>query len=546
MPIDRLSSFIRNRWEYLLPLSACLLAFLLRYHFLVTYRYPMMIHEQDAVGYMEKATSLLQLRLPSVTGRPPGYPLIIAVFSLLPVDLEYAARLASIFMDALIVLPLYVIARIYLSRAASLAVCLLWATFSFSLYFSTSPLSQSSYLCYILIGIALLHRGLETSGKGWLIGAGMMFALSFLARPEGIVGFGCGFLICLTQLFGKDRVDRRNFLVPACFLLGFLLLAGPFLVALRAALGYWSVSAGTAAHVKTADVLMTLDARGELQKTGRGLSVWKEYYGTLPVFLGAVWENIRAFSGVYRKTFPLWMHLASGAGVIVLAWRNRWRDLALLLILLAVTAPNFVVNIPKTHSYLYPVFALTFICFAACFDAVARGVCRAAGKSLPVVKPRLLEVSLWGGLLLCVTFIGVTFYRDADAAYQSPGLVREALMTEKIYKDAGEIIKNNSQNNDVIMTRWGLVGYFADRPVITLPKGGVKEVVDYGRKIGARFLLIDTNSVLSRRQELLELLGPLEGKPVNPAYGIEMFTGNYFPEVGGYVIYRYPRNGNGS
>ncbi|MEI6208332.1 MAG: hypothetical protein WCP20_16245 [Desulfuromonadales bacterium] len=89
------------------------------------------------------------------------------------------------------------------------------------------------------------------------------------------------------------------------------------------------------------------------------------------------------------------------------------------------------------------------------------------------------------------------------------------------------------------MTRWGLVGYFADRPVLTLPKGGVKEVIEYGRKNGARFILIDSNSVLSRRQELQELLGPLEGKPVNPAYGIETFYGNYFPDLGGYVIYRY-------
>ena len=89
------------------------------------------------------------------------------------------------------------------------------------------------------------------------------------------------------------------------------------------------------------------------------------------------------------------------------------------------------------------------------------------------------------------------------------------------------------------MTRWGLVGYFADRPVVTLPKGGVREVIEYGRRNGASYLLIDTNSVLSRRQELMELLQPLEGKGVDQSYGLEIVNRNCYPDAGGYVVYRY-------
>jgi hypothetical protein len=89
------------------------------------------------------------------------------------------------------------------------------------------------------------------------------------------------------------------------------------------------------------------------------------------------------------------------------------------------------------------------------------------------------------------------------------------------------------------MTRWGLIGYFAGRDMVTLPKGGVKEVVDYGRRNGARFLVIDTNSVMSRRQELMELLEPLRGGEVRREYGIETLRSNFYPNLGGYVIYRY-------
>ncbi|MGB9080223.1 MAG: hypothetical protein WCD00_02910, partial [Desulfuromonadaceae bacterium] len=380
----------------------------------------------------------------------------------------------------------------------------------------------------------------EMKRIGAFAGAGAFFALSYLARPEGIVGFGCGFLLCLIPIVGKGGVNKKNLLIPVCFLFGFLFLAGPYLTALHSAFGSWTLSPMSEAHVKTADVVLTLNAKGELQKTGStGLLVWKEQYKTIPIFLGAVWANIQAFAGVYKKTFPLWMHVISGVGVLWLVWKNPWRTSVLLLIPLAVIVPNFVVSIPKTHSYLYPLFAMSFICFISCFEGVMMAGRRASDMYKRVAKPRLVQAFLSGVMLLTLLYVIFSFYREADGDYQSSGLVTEAMTTEKIYKGAGEIIKSNSQANDVIMTRWGLVGYFADRPVVTLPKGGVKEVIEYGRRNGARFILIDTNSVYSRRQELEELLGPLEGKLVNPAYGIEAFYGNYFPDLGGYVIYRY-------
>jgi hypothetical protein len=226
-------------------------------------------------------------------------------------------------------------------------------------------------------------------------------------------------------------------------------------------------------------------------------------------------------------------------GFLLLVWKCAWRNTVLLLILIAVIAPALVVNLPKTHSYLYPFFVMTFICFAFCFDSFVKGGVWIAEKFLPTVRPRFTEVFLIALLSLPTIYVLFTFYQTADDSYQSPGLVHEAIETDKIIKGAGEFIKNNSQANDIIMTRWGLVGYFADRPTLGLPKGGVKEVIEYGRINRASFLLIDTKSVFSRRQELEELLGPLEGKPVNPGYGLEILNSNYFPDIGGYVIYRY-------
>lgn len=528
-----------HKLEWLLVLAVFLLAFVVRHHLLVTYKHPLMIHEQDAIGYLNVAKSILALRIPDVTGRPPGYPVVIALFSLVNNNLEYAARLASIFMDSLIVVPLFIVARIFLSKQGAVAAVILWVFFSFSLFFSTSPLSQSSYLFYLLSGIAFLHYAFETRGFGWSFGSGIIFALSYLARPEGIVGFASGLLLFLFVFAGRDGRTWRNALVMGYFLFGFLIVAFPYLFSLRCIYGYWTVSPLTEAHVKTADAILTLNSQGELTRTNSvGIMAWKEHYQTLPKFLETVKTNMLAFSTVYTRTLPVWMHVASSIGILAVLWRRRCFHFGLLFILLAVITPNFVVTIPKSPSYLYPLFAFTFICFVSCCEAVLTFILQ---NFRSIAGWRHTQVLFSCIMLLIASGTAYASYQDAVRNYESIDFAIEVMRTENVYKAAGDIIKNNSQRDDIIITRWGLLGYFADRPTIALPKGGVKDVVEYGRKNRARFLVIDTTSVFSRREELMELFAPLQGIPTKPEYGIEAVGSNFIPDIGGYVIYRYIR-----
>jgi len=187
-----LPEFIKSgTWKfYLTPLVIFLVAFFVRYHFLITYNYPMMIHEQDAVGYIAVAREMLNWHPLTVTGRPPGYPFIIALFALLPVGVEFSARLASIFMDALVTIPLYVLSCRMLPRAASVAAAALWAFFGFALAFSTSPLTQSTFLFFLLTAVALVHRSLTSSGSPLLTFlGGVSIGAAVLIRREGIVLF---------------------------------------------------------------------------------------------------------------------------------------------------------------------------------------------------------------------------------------------------------------------------------------------------------------------------------------------------------------------
>src|SRR5512133_4333873 len=170
--MDKFLNYIHAKSSLVVPLSLFVLAFGLRYHFLTTYNYPLMIHEQDGVAYMDFAKQLLNWKLVNHS-LPPFYPTVIAVFSFLPVPFEFAARLGSITMDALTVIPLCYLAGRYLGPVGGLAAGILWGFSTFSLYFTVSPLSQSSYLCCLLAGIALLYRGLEEERCDvWLMAAG--------------------------------------------------------------------------------------------------------------------------------------------------------------------------------------------------------------------------------------------------------------------------------------------------------------------------------------------------------------------------------------
>jgi 4-amino-4-deoxy-L-arabinose transferase-like glycosyltransferase len=538
--MDKVLNYITAKRNLLVPLSLFVLAFGLRYYFLTTYNYPLMIHEQDGVAYMDFAKQLLHWNLQNYS-LPPFYPAVIAVFSFLPVPFEFAARLASITMDSLTVIPLWYLAGKYLGPVGGVAAGILWGFCSFSLYFTVSPLSQSSYLCCLLAGIALLYRGLEEEQReAWLIAAGACCACAYLARIEGIIGFGGGLLLCMIQFMRKEKKIRSKVVSLLFFVSGFLAAAGPYILYLHNQVGYWTISVRGEQELKTPDAVNTLNTAGALTKNiTSGFSLWTKNFGSLSDFLSFVGNNAKGYFLVYERIFPLWVHGLCLIGVVLLIVAKGWRRACYPILLLMVITPIFLLNIPKTPSYFYPVFPFLFICLLIGWEGIITGINylygKFAGATATIFSQRI------AGILLLVPVIVLVpeFYGVAVKTFQDPGLVHQAKLTEKIYKDAGEFLQHNTAHGETVITRWGLVSYYADRPLMILPKGAVQEVINFARKNGARFMVIDSIAVYSRRQELEELLNPLMGKTVNQAYGLQIMHTKVDAELGeGYVIYK--------
>ena len=533
--VSRLTGFFREHEELSLALLGALLAFALRYWYFWSYPYPLMLHEQDGIAYMTIAREILALQKPANLFMPPFYPLVIALFSVLPVKFEVAARLASMVMDSLLVLPLYGLARIILPRPASLAVCLLWATFAFSLFFTPSPLSQSTYLCMLLTATWLLYRALGEGGRRWqFVLAGVCFACAYLTRPEGVVSIAIA-LGLVTAGAVRKGADRRAHLVGGGLMLAaFLLTAFPYLLLLKAQFGHWTFTAKTMVAIKGIDGSLTLGA-----KTAKsGLALWLDEFGGLEGGVRFIQSNFIAFFALLRHSFFPWTGWFALIGLpLIFIGRGFYSRLFFLMPLL-VTVPVYVANLPKNHSYIYPLFPIYMLAFVAGAWGILSLLRSGVARVCPALSPRLAGSVAAILLALPVFYIAVVSCREATANYTSPEYLFQVEQTSKVFKAAGEDIKTLSQPGDKVMTRWGLVSYFAERPLVILPKGGIEEVLAAGRQAGVRYVLIDTESVTSRRQELTELLGPLEGRGVNPRYGIEVVA-TRMTDLGGYIIYRY-------
>ncbi len=533
--MQRVAAFLKDHPDYFCAALIAVLAFGLRYWFFWNYPYPLMLHEQDGIAYMSIAKDILSFRVPANLFMPPFYPFVIAIFSVLPIKLEIAARVAAITMDALTVFPLYGLSRIILPRSAALAVVFLWATFGFCLYFSVSPLSQSTYLCMLLFGTYLLYLALQDSSKTWLFGlAGALLAAAYLTRPESVVAIGAGLLLIVIGSLRQGSDRREHMKGGAVLLLVFFVTALPYLLLLRNQLGFWTFTGKTTVAIKGIDGSLTLGSSGGAVKNG--LALWLEQFGGFSGGIKFISGNISGFLLALKSVFPDWMsYFALGGIPFLLVGRNLFGRLFLLIPFIG-TLPVFVANLPKANSYIYPLYPLYMISFVAALLFIAT-LARKIVRILPV--PEIVATILFYALLFgALPKIAIYNFNETVITFTHPQYLHQVNMANRVMKPAAEDLKRYSGEKDIVMTRWGLISYFAERPLMIMPKGSIEQVLADGRNSNAKFIVIDTESVETRRQELAPLLAPLYGRAIDPRLGIDVVS-TWRSDVGGYVLYRY-------
>ncbi|HEX8161601.1 MAG TPA: glycosyltransferase family 39 protein [Pyrinomonadaceae bacterium] len=298
---------------------------------------------------------------------PPLYPLLVGLSSLLFRDVEFAGRFVSVVAGALLVVPVYALARdSYGARVARLAAVVV-ALHPLLVYYSSVLLTESTYTlaftCGVVAGWAALSRAAAVadapSGGTFARGAwpahlvaGVVFGACYLTKPEA-----AGFVALLAamrlvvSLAGARRSLKRCALDCLALAAGFLLLALPYLLYLRGALGGWTISGKLREHLWQGD-----------GQAGTFVSA-----SLVPNYLTALAQATKGLMSEYELfslLFPLPFVAISALGLFRAAWtRERARRELYFGAFVAATLAGYAVTLPNIR-FLVPLVPL-LVCWLA-------------------------------------------------------------------------------------------------------------------------------------------------------------------------------------
>ncbi|MFA7160269.1 MAG: glycosyltransferase family 39 protein [Kiritimatiellia bacterium] len=467
--------------------------------------------ESDGVSYVTSGAKL-------VAGQgfsgiyAPFYPLLTGLCSLLCPDLELCGRLVSAIFGALLVFPLFFIARWAFGQKVALASCLLAIAYPNLCQFSTAVLSESTYLFLFMLGSGISWAALARKGPAFFLPAGAIWGLAYLTRPEGI-GY---FLLMAVIVAAKFAMERKWRWVAALFLLaaGFLAVAAPYLVHLRQDTGRWMIGKQSPLNLALGEnVGGSLDWGTAFEKCYFGLSDDGTKVGTEMILekeqgiVAYVLSNPVSIAKRYfinlhlinkyvlpGLAYPLVLVLFAAGIFLGDKTKTRRASVLFLACLPYLAFPLFIVD-PRYFLPLVPIIiiwaARGLVEAAAWFAGPAPGAVP-IGTAAPPLKPALVEAVLVAALLL--SFVPFTFRAFLKGDTRT-----------SIYKEAGAWISSNLPPDAALVCRRPYLPFYSGRRQVVLPFATLDRILKYARYKGAGYLVADETE-LSERKDALPLL----------------------------------------
>ena len=506
-----------RRWASLLALVAGALALRL---WLLPYKKCV---STDAVAYIAAAETLFTYTS-SPRLFPPGYPLPVALAGLLVADWELAARLTSIVLGSLLVLPLFCLSRSVLGETAAWCTALLAATYPALVDEATFALSQTTYTFFYLWAAFCCYEGRRRSAATWHAGSGALFGYAYLVRPEAII-----YLLVvptLALLPSRDRASARGRRLASAssFCLTFVLIASPYWIQVRRTTGSWGLSMKGQTALSYAMVTGAANiqlARDQYRRKHHGVET--SLFGT---FAKYPLRMTRAFivnaHATHKHVVPM---LLPG--------------IALALLVVGLTYPRPEERPPGGEAYLgclAMAYAPVFF-----FEVADRVFLPLAALSLPWMGRGVVVVARWiqygaGRLGLSLSDRGVTTATAIGVTLVLlPFTLRPLYRPDPdgIYREVGQWMKGNLEPPLRIAHRKPSIGYYAGASHVGIPLGSYEDVIAHCRRHRASHLVVDSRIVQDLRPSLRFLIYCKE--PPAPLSLVRAFEGHAHTRV---VVYR--------
>lgn len=451
---------------------------------------------------------------------PPLYPLVAGATYFLTHNFEWASNIPYALFGALLVIPVYALARrIYGRRTAwvaSIFVALFPALNVSVLYWGS--MTEPLFLFLLFLAAAVLLAGVEDRRAQHLAFAGVLLGLAYLTRPEaaGYFAVGCA-VVLLWPLPDLSFTTRwRNTVV---FVAAFVLLAAPYILYLRHQTGRWML---------TGKGSLSWELGGETGQTGKGYdwlifrldSAQQEVYwhsqerfqqsaglrealrNDLPGVLKRVSRNVSDLPAVLFDWNVFWFGLLPllGLGLFCDPWdRVRLRhELFLFAWLLPLAGLLFFRLVLRFYAPAFPVLLIW-----AAHGAVVLGswLLESAERCWPGARARL---RLQGLLRSTPAVLVVLFFLMISASLAADH--QHALFLG--YKRAAQWLAANSPSSARVMTRETALGLYANRKHVPFPNAEWEPLRDYARRHRADYLVATEHELTNLRPQLQMLMHP--------------------------------------
>ncbi|MBM4045682.1 MAG: phospholipid carrier-dependent glycosyltransferase [Planctomycetes bacterium] len=482
---------VKSSWGY--TVLALVLAALALRLFLTRYQWCM---DSDEIAYVAIAQG-------GVAGKgyfndifPPLYPMLIGWASRLVGDLEKGGRLVSAVCGALLVLPVFLLARRVFDRQIALTAAALVVVYPILTEYSTYVMTESAFALLLVTAVLTFVIVLAGGGVGFSLITGVLLGAAALLRPEA-AAFVALFAVALlaAAAFGPARLPAP-WLALGLLLLGFALPTFPYARYLKKTTGHWALSGKAELMLARAEAVgdpypiwatdkFWTGTSPETRKKGLAEQVLSD-----PLKSAKIWLMNLHLMDKYAipGLFPPLMIFMIGLGLLrtnlsLSSGLPEW-------LLLACLAPYLVVLFFQADARIFSPLVPIALMWAA------RGV-----QSAQQALDANLRARSWPVRNVLLIFIALSLL-----PYTLRPLYRGDM--RKIYRDVGVWLKEHQPAPLRVADRKNYVAHYAGAEFVMLPLGDYDQILAFCRKRQATHMVVDTKLVAVVRPQLAFLLDP--------------------------------------
>jgi Dolichyl-phosphate-mannose-protein mannosyltransferase len=424
---------------------------------------------------------------------PPAYPFVVGTIARFVGDLEWASDLAYVLCGSLLLFPVAVIARrIYGTATAAFAVAALaiCPALTVSVLYAGS-MTEPLYTCLLYGALAALLVGLQDHRRRLIPGAGLLFGLAYLVRPEAFAHAAVSLLVIFGWLMRRGVGMLRQMRWPiGGFVVAFALAAAPYVWYLHIHTGKWLLTGKGQLTWELGETQMQQDwvAYDE---------VVRRLWGKPESFQGSLVQHALAVpGGSARRVVRNTRHLLHASGLslyglfplLALAFfRKPWdaRRAAHMMFLVAALIPfsiylAFLVEL-RFFAPALPVLLLwAVVGTRELGDWLCETVATCTGRTIIPTRANLLRWAPAAALLLFLVGLLPLTARDAQAT------------VPLYYKVGGLWLRAHTPiGTKVMTTRQDVMTFYADRVRIPLPHTDWPGVLQEALAQKAGYLIVD-------------------------------------------------------